>query len=45
VAVGGKGACAMEHLLENTGIELLDDLGALHNRLANLASTRQRAFH
>jgi methanogenic corrinoid protein MtbC1 len=45
VAVGGKGACAMEHLLENTGIELLDDLGALHNRLATLASTHQRAFH
>ena len=45
VAIGGQGACAMEHLLENTGIELLDDLGALHNRLANLLSTHQRAFH
>lgn len=45
VAVGGNGACAMEHLLENTGIELLDDLGALHNRLASLVSTHQRAFH
>jgi MerR family transcriptional regulator, light-induced transcriptional regulator len=45
VAVGGQGACAMEHLLENTGIELLDDLGALHSRLANLLSTHQRAFH
>jgi MerR family transcriptional regulator, light-induced transcriptional regulator len=45
VAVGGKGACALEPLLENTGIELLDDLGALHNRLTNLLSTHQRAFH
>ncbi|MBL8038096.1 MAG: cobalamin B12-binding domain-containing protein [Nitrospira sp.] len=45
VAVGGKGACAMEHLLANTKIELLDDLGALHNRLANLLSAHQRAFH
>lgn len=45
VAVGGQGACAMEQLLEHTGIELLDDLGALHNRLANLLSTHQRAFH
>ena len=45
VAVGGQGACAMEHFLENTSIELLDDLGALHTRLANLLSTHQRAFH
>jgi MerR family transcriptional regulator, light-induced transcriptional regulator len=45
VALGGNGACALEPLLENTGIELLDDLGALHNRLANLVSTHQRAFH
>lgn len=45
VAVGGKGASAMEPLLENTGIELLDDLGALHNRLATLLSTYQRMFH
>jgi MerR family transcriptional regulator, light-induced transcriptional regulator len=45
VAVGGQGACAMEHLLEHTGIKLLDDLGALHSRLANLLSTHQRALH
>lgn len=45
VAVGGKGACALEPLLENTGIELLDDLGLLHNRLANLLSPHQRALH
>ena len=45
VAVGGKGASAMEPLFENTGIELLDDLGALHNRLATLLSTAQRPFH
>lgn len=45
VALGGQGASALEHHLEHTGIELLDDLGALHNRLANLLSTYQRAFH
>jgi methanogenic corrinoid protein MtbC1 len=45
VAVGGNGACAMQPLLEHTGIELLDDLGTLHNRLANLLATHQRAFH
>ena len=44
VAVGGKGACAMEPLLENTGIALLDDLGALHNRLTTLLSTHQQAL-
>jgi len=45
VAVGGKGASAMEPLFKNTGIELLDDLGPLHNRLATLLSTYQRTFH
>ncbi|HMS83005.1 MAG TPA: MerR family transcriptional regulator [Nitrospira sp.] len=45
VAVGGKGACTLGPLLENTAIDLLDDLGTLHNRLANLLSTNQRAFH
>ena len=45
VAVGGKGACAMGPLLENTGIALLDDLGALHNRLTTLLSTHQQALH
>ena len=45
IAVGGKGAVAMEQLLKNTKIELLDDLAALHNRLASLLSMHQRAFH
>jgi len=45
VAAGGKGASAMEPLFKNTGIELLDDLGVFHNRLATLLSTYQRTFH
>ncbi len=45
VAVGGKGACAMEYLLENTEIELVDELGTLHRRLAQLLATHQRAVH
>ena len=45
IAVGGKGAVAMGQLLENTRIELIDDLAVLHNRLASLFSLQQRAFH
>lgn len=45
VAMGGQGACAIKHFLESTGVELLDDLGALHNRLAGLLATHQRAIH
>ncbi|MBM4138560.1 MAG: cobalamin B12-binding domain-containing protein [Nitrospira sp.] len=45
IAVGGKGAVAMEQLLENTKIALLNDLAALHNHLASLFSIQQRAFH
>ena len=38
VAVGGQGARAIEHLLPNSKIELLDDLTALHSRLMILLS-------
>lgn len=45
VGIGGQGSRAIEHLLHGTGIELLDDLGVLNSRLANLLSTRLRAAH
>ena len=45
VAMGGQGTKVLEHLLENSNVEVLRDLSALHNRLANLLSTRQRSFH
>ncbi|MGC4096614.1 MAG: cobalamin B12-binding domain-containing protein [Nitrospira sp.] len=45
VAIGGQGACVIEDLLEGNGIELLNDLASLHNRLAILLSTRHRAVH
>lgn len=38
VAIGGQGARAIEPLLHDTKIELLDDLTELHNRLTILAS-------
>jgi MerR family transcriptional regulator, light-induced transcriptional regulator len=40
VAIGGHGARAIEHFLEHSKIELLDDLTALHSRLMILLSTR-----
>lgn len=40
VAVGGQGARAIEHLLQNSKIELLDDLTALHSRLMILLSNK-----
>lgn len=43
VVMGGQGARAMEHLLRDTRIELLDDLSALHNRLMILTSNRMLA--
>ncbi|NWF74215.1 MAG: MerR family transcriptional regulator [Nitrospirae bacterium] len=43
VAVGGQGARAIEDRLRHTKIELLDDLTALHSRLAILISTRMLA--
>ena len=43
VIMGGQGARAMEHLLRDTRIELLDDLSALHNRLMILTSSRMLA--
>jgi MerR family transcriptional regulator, light-induced transcriptional regulator len=45
VGVGGQGARAIEHLLQGSGIELLDDLAVLNSRLASLLSTRLRAAH
>lgn len=44
VALGGQGARAIEQLLRNSKIELLDDLNALHSRLALLSSTRRPEF-
>ncbi|UVT15893.1 MAG: cobalamin B12-binding domain-containing protein [Nitrospira sp.] len=44
VAIGGQGARVIEHLLERSGVQLLDDLAALHNRLAILLSRQQRAI-
>jgi len=43
VAVGGQGARAIEQLLQNSKIELLDDLTALQSRLMILLSTRMLA--
>ena len=40
VGIGGQGALAIEHLLRETNIELLDDLTALQSRLTTLLSTR-----
>lgn len=40
VAMGGAGARALEHLLRENRIELLDDLAALHSRLIDLVSKR-----
>jgi len=40
VAVGGSGARAMEHLMRERKIELLDDLAALQSRLIILLSNR-----
>lgn len=45
VAIGGQGARAIEHFLENSGIELLDDLAALHHRITILLSAQQRVIH
>jgi MerR family transcriptional regulator, light-induced transcriptional regulator len=42
VMVGGQGAIAVAHLLQNSGVELLEDLAALHRRLSLLPSTRLR---
>jgi methanogenic corrinoid protein MtbC1 len=41
VAIGGQGARAIEHLLRDTKIELLDDLTALHSRLMTLLSNKR----
>ncbi len=43
VAIGGQGARAIEHLLHNKKIELLDDLASLQNRLMILLSNRMLA--
>jgi len=43
VAIGGQGARAIEQLLQNSKIELLDDLTALQSRLMILLSTRMLA--
>lgn len=43
VVMGGQGARAMEHLLRDTRIELLDDLSALHNKITQLTSNRMMA--
>jgi len=40
VAIGGQGALAIEHLLRDSKIELLDDLAALHSRLMTLVSIK-----
>jgi len=45
VAIGGQGACAIEHLLRGSKIELLDDITALHSRLMILVSKRLLAAH
>jgi DNA-binding transcriptional MerR regulator len=45
IAVGGQGAHAIEPLLQNSQIELLDDLDVLNHKLANLLSTYLRAAH
>jgi methanogenic corrinoid protein MtbC1 len=43
VAVGGEGARVIEHLLEGSNVEFIDDLPALHSRLMTLASNRMSA--
>jgi methanogenic corrinoid protein MtbC1 len=43
VAVGGQGARAIENLLQDSKIELLDDLTALHTRLMNLVARHMLA--
>lgn len=43
VAIGGPGAHAIEHLLRESKLELLDDFTALHSRLSILFSTRMLA--
>lgn len=45
VAIGGQGARAMEHLLQSSKIELLDDLTSLHSRLMILLSSHMLASH
>jgi DNA-binding transcriptional MerR regulator len=45
VAMGGQGTEVLEHLLENSTVEVLHDLAALHTRLTRLLSMHQRAFH
>ncbi|TKB62037.1 MAG: MerR family transcriptional regulator [Nitrospira sp.] len=44
VAMGGQGARAFGNLLQDTKIDLLDDLTALHSRLMILLSMRQRVY-
>jgi methanogenic corrinoid protein MtbC1 len=43
IAIGGQGARALEHLLQSSKIELLDDLTSLHSRLMILLSSRMLA--
>jgi hypothetical protein len=43
VGMGGQGARAIEHLLQDARIELLDDLPVLHSRLMNLISSKMLA--
>jgi hypothetical protein len=43
--MGGQGTEALGHLVENSKVEVLRDLAALHTRLASLLSMHQRAFH
>jgi MerR family transcriptional regulator, light-induced transcriptional regulator len=45
VAIGGHGAQAIEHLIQSTKIEFLDDLSALHSRLMTLVATRMLESH
>lgn len=40
VAIGGRGARAIEHFIRSSNIEILDDLSALHSRLLMLLSNR-----
>lgn len=40
VAIGGQGARAIEHLLPDVNVELLDDLPALHRRVMTLVSNK-----
>ena len=43
VAVGGQGASAIAHHIHYSGVELLEDLAALHRRLSLLLSSRMLA--